>query len=1207
MPKQIFDTFTGRKELTKTICLGLEPIGNTLENIHSNDILNSDKEKKNSYTKAKSIIDNYYRSYIDKCLATVKLNNTDINSLYNELIKQKKVQSPDVIKKLVNSLKKEVTSSFTKENKPFEKNFIKNLISTLKSKEDIYIISQFKDDSGYFDNYKTNRDNMFDIKPGSIAYRLIEENLRTYIKNIVTFQQLIVTFQQLISHIPTSTLKSDIKALLGNKNISEYFNILKYSDYITQQKIDDYNKILGGFVDANNNKIIGLNELINEYNQKNKTDIKLFKYLHKQILSNIENNFIEVITDNESVIDIIGEIQNNFNNIDINFIDNISNYDLDEIFINPKYYTTLSQHLFDDYSAINTLLNDKYSNLSENSKDKALKQFLSINELQSIIDQFVGDNSFKKNIRIVDFFSNVKYNNTNINITPKITDVDKKTIVKFFTNINELKDVYKILTLPSDTNLNIDNSFYNTFFDIYRILKFTEKKYGMIRSYLSKKPYSTDKVKLNLGNKKLLDGWSDQYGSFILRKNDTYYLAILNKNKNIKNECLNTGEIPMCISDEHYKIMRYNQCKVENTMPKLFRINGKIIETTKKLDELRKAHLPKKIYNIYNKIENSKTDRTIIISNAELNAYIDYYKDIFSERFNKEFVFKDTYDSISDFQNDVSTQTYVLSFDEKVSIEYINELVDSNKLYLFKIYRRDMKENAKGNKKIHTSYFYELFSDENLSNPIFKLNGGAELFFRAKSLEQKITHPKGSTLVNKNPNNPNTKKAKFDIIKDRRYTVDSFKIHIPICINFKKHVDGKINNEVINVLSNNKFNIISIDRGETNLLYATVIRTDGSIIERVPLNSIKRVTNIDGNEYISEFDYNRKLTEVTKNRNEQRKMILDIEPIKNIKNGYLSDAIHEIYQLMIKHNAIIALENLNRGFTQSRSHIEKQIYERFETKLIDKLQYLIIKNRDKNLPGGVRNGYQLCDSEKDITKCAQNGFIFFVQPENTSLIDPRTGFFNMINYKYKNIKASKDIIQNMDSIRYNRTEGYFEIIFNYKNFGIDVDKDWCICSNNIDRYVYDRPNKQYVHIDVNYELAKLFDEYSINYASVIDMKNDILNINDANFFKNYLFFVKQLIKLRYNDGEGNDYIASPIKDKNGEFFCSLTDKDIVNADCNGAYHIGLKCLAMLEKIKNEGISDKIFISRSDWMNYMIKISSLKNRKNATANRNQKIK
>ena len=63
-----------------------------------------------------------------------------------------------------------------------------------------------------------------------------------------------------------------------------------------------------------------------------------------------------------------------------------------------------------------------------------------------------------------------------------------------------------------------------------------------------------------------------------------------------------------------------------------------------------------------------------------------------------------------------------------------------------------------------------------------------------------------------------------DIIKDYRYTVNKFFIHLPITINFKAEHTGNLNEMVIQYIAKQEnMHVIGIDRGERNLIYVSVI------------------------------------------------------------------------------------------------------------------------------------------------------------------------------------------------------------------------------------------------------------------------------------------------------------------------------------------------------------------------------------------------
>ena len=74
---------------------------------------------------------------------------------------------------------------------------------------------------------------------------------------------------------------------------------------------------------------------------------------------------------------------------------------------------------------------------------------------------------------------------------------------------------------------------------------------------------------------------------------------------------------------------------------------------------------------------------------------------------------------------------------------------EKGQLYLFQIYNKDFSDKSTGTKNLHTMYFENLFSEENLKNIVLKLDGNAEVFFRKSSIKQPIIHKKGSIFVKK--------------------------------------------------------------------------------------------------------------------------------------------------------------------------------------------------------------------------------------------------------------------------------------------------------------------------------------------------------------------------------------------------------------------------------------------------------------------------
>ena len=199
-------------------------------------------------------------------------------------------------------------------------------------------------------------------------------------------------------------------------------------------------------------------------------------------------------------------------------------------------------------------------------------------------------------------------------------------------------------------------------------------------------------------------------------------------------------------------------------------------------------------------------------------------------------------------------------------------------------------------------------------------------------------------------------KFNYEIVKNKRFTKPQFSLHLTLAMNCNQPDHYWLNNSVRELLKkSNKNNIIGIDRGERNLIYVTIINSDGVIVDQINFNIIENSYN--GKKY--KTDYQKKLNIREKERQEARKTWKTIETIKELKDGYISQVVHQICKLIVQYDAIVVMENLNGGFKRGRTKVEKQVYQKFETMLINKLNYYVDKGTDYKECGGLLKAYQL--------------------------------------------------------------------------------------------------------------------------------------------------------------------------------------------------------------------------------------------------------
>lgn len=1190
-----FEDFTNLYSLSKTLRFELRPIGKTRENIENGGLLRQDEDRAEKYVHIKKLIDEYHKAYIDKQLSGLVLQYADIgkaNSLeeYYHSTRKSKDSDKDKIVKIQDNLRKQIVKRL-KDSDEFKRIDKKELIQSdlaefIKPAEDRALIAEFKNFTTYFTGFNENRQNMYSDKAIStaIAYRLIHENLPKFIDNIETFDRIAG-----ITELYDQT-SSD----------AEIFRLEHFSETLSQKQIDAYNSVMGRY-----------NMLINEYNQTHKQSrLPKFKMLYKQILSDREHPswLPEQFESDTAVLTAIRECYDDLRIPMANLktlLEGLGNYDPSGIFLrNDQHLSQISKRLTGDRSSIERSVTEDL--LTSRRLNKRKSRTTDEEESRKLFKQkgslSIGYIAGTAKIDVERYFAKLGAINTvteqRENLFAKAenarTTADEllandypagKRLVQSNDDIALLKNLLDALMelqwfvkplLGTGDEAGKDERFYGEFAQIWEQLDRITPLYNMVRNYVTRKPYSTDKFKLNFESAALLGGWDKNKEpdclSIILRKEAQYYLGIINKN----HKKIFENDILPC-EGECYDKMVYKLLPGANKMlPKVFFSASRIAEFAPS-DEV------KRIYNDKTFQKGEKFDLN------DCRTLIDFYKASIDkhEEWNKfGFEFSDTnnYEDISGFFREVDRQGYKMSF-RPVAASYIETLVEEGKLYLFQIYNKDFSAYSKGTPNMHTLYWRMLFDERNLSDVVYQLNGGAELFFRRKSLQNgRPTHPANIPIKNKNSRNDKKESLfDYDLIKDRRYTVDKFQFHVPITLNFKSDGAGRINERVREYLrSADDVHVIGIDRGERNLLYLVVTDMDGNICEQFSLNEICNT------------DYHSLLDEREHKRMQERQSWQAIEGIKELKEGYLSQVVHRIATLMVKYRAIVVLEDLNFGFMRSRQKVEKSVYQKFEHMLIDKLNYLVDKKANPTTPGGLLKAYQLTDKFESFQKLGkQSGFLFYVPAWNTSKIDPATGFVNMLDLGYESIDKAKTLLCKFDSIRYNACKDWFEFALDYDKFGSKATgtrTKWTVCTYGQRIDTYRNKDSQWVSrdVDLTNELKSLFSEHGIDIYS--NLKDAIVAQNDKEFFANMQRILKLTMQMRNSKtGTDTDYIVSPVADANGRFFDSRQADATMpkDADANGAYNIARKGIMLVQQIKQSDDlrTMKFDISNKSWLRF----------------------
>ena len=1230
---------TGQYCLSKTLRFELKPIGKTLEHIERKGLLTQDEQRAEEYELMKGIIDRYHKAFITMCLRNckIKVNNTDdeLDSLeeYSSLLSKSKrdADDEDKLEKIKENLRKQIVNAFKSGNTYgdlFKKELIKNhLPDFVTDEEEKQVVEHFCNFTTYFTGFHDNRKNMYsdEAKSTAIAYRLIHENFPRFFDNIRSFAK--ISESEVANRFPE--IESAFSLYLNVEHIADMFHVDYFPVVLTQEQIDVYNNIIGGKTEEDGTKIQGINEYINLYNQHH-PDVKLpfLKPLYKMILSDkvalswlpeeFENDeeMLTAINDFYKSVQpvIFGDDENSIRHL----LTNIAEYNTDHIYIsNDLGLTGISQQLFDQYCIFEDAIKDELRrNVKQTPKEKRNPELLeeriknlfkkeksfSISYLDSLIKD-KGEDTIESYYAKLGAFDRDGKQTVNLLTQIEMAYIAAKEVLDGkYDNINQseeatkyikdLLDAFKSLQhyikplLGSGEEAEKDNVFSSQLLNVWEALDVVTPLYNKVRNWLTRKPYSTKKIKLNFENAQLLGGWDmnkeADYASVLLRKNNQYYLAIMDKKHNHAFDIETLPSDGACFEKIDYKLLP----GANKMLPKVFfsksRINEFAPSTDVQIAYRQETHKKGKNFNL-----------------ADCHRLIDFFKQSIAKhedwsKFPFHFSDTSTYEDISGFYREVEQQGYTIGF-RKISESYIYRLVDEGKLYLFQIWNKDFSDYSKGTPNMHTLYWKALFDKANLADVVYKLNGQAEVFYRKRSLQKENTtvHKALQPIKNKNTQNEkSTSTFDYDIVKDRRYTVDKFHFHVPITINFKSSGRPNINEHVLDIIRHHGIeHVIGIDRGERHLLYLSLIDLKGRIIKQMTLNEIKQQT---GSNYGT--NYKELLAAREGDRAEARRNWKKIENIKDLKAGYLSQVVHVIAQMMVEYNAIVVLEDLNMGFMRGRQKIERSVYEQFEHMLIDKLNFYVDKKKEACAPGGLLHGLQLANKFESFNKLGkQSGCLFYVPAWNTSKIDPVTGFVNMLDARYESVESSRRFFSRFDVIRYNEEKNWFEFTFDYNNFHAKLDgtkTQWTLCTYGSRIKTFRNPaklnqwdNEEVVLTD---EFKKVFANAGINIHG--NLKEAICSLAKREHLEPLMHLMKLLLQLRNSKTNSEvDYMLSPVAE-NGVFYDSRSCNGNlpIDADANGAYNIARKGLWVLRQIQDSKPGDKLnlALSNKEWLRFV---------------------
>lgn len=1180
----MYNNFTNLYKVPKTLRFALIPQGETLRNIEENGVLEEDFIRDEERIKVQALADAYHRKYIDECLTGFSLEGIDEYArAFTEQGEAKDGQKSreDAAATLIRQISQALTSNPAFKGL-FKAEFFKETLPEMfeGDAEALKSLSMFDGFTTYFTGYNKTREFIYNDSgdKGTIGNRLINENLPTFLVNERRLRQIQQREPKIISEC-----SRELNSLLAGDDIKALFEVETYNDVLTQKGIDKYNQIIGGYTLADGRKVRGLNEFINLHNQnvKERSErLPRLTQLRKMILSEKTTlSFIpEQFKTDEEVINALKQFSDVFAPAAeklAELLADIRDYDLSGVFVRADALSDLSNTIFGSWHFLSERLEEKFDEKSgasekkkntkkyKQEKQKAMKQTksYSLETLDALpgvdgkISGYLAEEASSK-AKLADsagrYLENVLSQRNDDSRSLKRDDKIIALIKDYLDAAKEFRRHMEKLMAEAAVR---DETFYSAAETLMGDIRGENKIYNKTRNYLTSKPYKTDKVKLNFGSSVLLDGWSESVEKTklgtLLFKDGKYYLGIIAKGQGDL-----FAKVPEAKTDDVYEKMVYNLISGANkSLPHVF-FSAKGIRTYKPDAEVLRIYTE----GTFKKGKN--------FSLADCHKLIDFYKRAIAENGNYDcydFRFSDTkdYEDISGFFREVEAGGYSIDY-RPVDKDVVDRLVEEGRLYLFEIWHKDFSEESHGKPDFSTIYWKSIFDPANKGESVYKLNGGAEVFFRKASISEKdiIRHKAGETVNAKNPlSEKQSKVLEHDIIKDKRYTVDKFLLYVPITMNAAAADFFPVNAEArLAIKRAEGVHVIGVSRGEKSLIHITVLDPKGKVVESRSLNVIEARSG----SRVWSTDYARLLAEREAERDRQQKSWKSIEGIKQLKDGYLAQVVKVITDLMLKYDAVVVLEDLNVRFKQQRQKIEKAVYQQLEGKIINKLNYLVGKNIDPKAPGGAFRAYQLTAPFESFEKIGkQTGFIFYVSPWNTTAIDSDTGFCNMFDTGYYSVAKACSFWHAFDRIVYDESESAFRFDFDYRYFVNDDKQEliegtktkWSAYSHGsrIRTIKTDKGHKR-EQADLTKAITELLEENGICRTDD-DLQQKICDVANKEFHKELLALFSLMVQLR----NGTEVI-SPVLNRKGDFFrCE--------ADENGSLNIARKGLVLVDRIK----------------------------------------
>ncbi|MGM9561982.1 MAG: type V CRISPR-associated protein Cas12a/Cpf1, partial [Phascolarctobacterium sp.] len=884
----IYDSFTKRNSLIKTLRFRLKPMYGTEQKLQEMGVLEKDRERSACWPVVLDVLRRVDACFIEQALTDAKsiagLNWEPLAELINNkaLGKNTRVKLLRQQTELRKAVSKLLTGHSDYKGLVNPTKAIKMAAAAVQNEQEKQAVDKYLRFTTVLVDYFTQKKALFshEERKTTIAYRIVHVNFPIYLENLQQLQQY-------------ADAGLDLQDKLGFA-----LTINSYSRLLVQSQIDAYNKAINHI----NRILYRLQEEKQLPAVLQNAKLKL-KPLQKQVLSLVDTKS-EGFKNYAEMRDSVQALQKNLDAV----LPSLNN-------------------VFQEYAGEGTLrdLQNLQASLLE-SKQKLFFQDQDGRSIISIKAYLDGVLALRR------FLKQILHNYT------ESQDEAKKPLVQGCADAWEL-----LASLPH---------FYNK-----------------VRSFLTRKPYKQDKIRLFFDCAAFGKGWDvNKEAAYLVtffRKEKYYYLGVRRQGAKIDFEALQNASHAQ---ENCYEKMVYKAFDFVKGMPavvfsklvlqKFAEGASQVVLDNEAFSQpllVTRADFEQKYTVINGKLREKEGDavkylKAYLMKTGDEAGYKEavYQRIELAKRFiaaYKAFAFFDMsqlrptqeYTSWTEFISHVNEYTYGIGW-QRVPEKALQDLVAAGDLFLFQLDNKDFafaRQAAQEDEQ--TLLLRNLFSDENKEQRVLKLLGDVEVYYRPASVTKKLMHMRGSILVNKKDTahgalsprlvrnvykylngktelllpeaaallakgNIRWKHAQRDIIKDKRYTEDQMQVHFPVGINYRCPAnDYSFNKDMRSLLKGNgAVQILGVHLGGDNLSEAVIIDQKGKLI-------YQRVYN-----EFNQYNYQKALALRKEERQRSQQSWLQMEKIKNIRLGYMAALVNEISKVVLQYNAIVVLEDFSK-------------------------------------------------------------------------------------------------------------------------------------------------------------------------------------------------------------------------------------------------------------------------------------------------------